>query len=343
MQHCPHSAMLARVTPRQARPLCASPTGDAGRRAWLRNAACLCASAGALPAWAQAAREPLPVLYPDIGEPFRAVFEKIMDGIDEKLPQRALRLAVAAQSDTAPALAELRRRRPGLVIALGRAGLRAAASVEGPLDIVGSGVIGPTDSDARVAALHSLAPDPSLLLARLRQLQPGVKRVQVVYSPANSAWLMRLAQQAARAQGLELRVFEADDLRGAVLRYQELLADATPHDALWLPQDPVTVEESTIVPLVLREAWNRALPLFSSNLAHVRRGALFALFPNNTALGHRLATTALALSSAAGGTARGVMPLREVFASLNTRTAGHLGVDFNPKQHGSYDLLLPER
>lgn len=316
---------------------------DPDRRAWLAAAAGLLASAGGSLAWAQGARDPLPVLYPDIGEPFRGVFEKIMDGIDERLPQRTVRLAVSPQADAGPVLAELRRRRPGLVIALGRAGLRAAASVEGPLDIVGGGVIGPTDADSRVTALYSLAPDPGLLFQRLRQLQPGAKRVMMVYSAANSAWLMRLAQQAARSQGLELRALEADDARSAVQRYQDLLGDATAQDALWLPQDPVTVEESTIVPLLLKEAWNRAIPLFSSNLAHVRRGALFALYPNNTGLGHSLGSSALAYLRATAGAPRGVLPLRDVYAGINIRTASHLGVDFNPKLHGGFDLLLPER
>lgn len=316
---------------------------DPGRRAWLGAAAGLLASAGGNLAWAQALRDPLPVLYPDIGEPFRGVFEKIMDGIDERLPQRTVRLSVPTQADLAPTLTELRRRRPGLVIALGRAGLRAAASVEGPLDIVGGGVIGPTEADSRVSALHSLAPDPGLLFQRLRQLQPGAKRVLMVYSAPNSAWLVRLAQQAARAQGLELRAQEADDVRGAVQRYQELLGDATAQDALWLPQDPVTVEESTIVPLLLKEAWNRGIPLFSSNLAHVRRGALFALYPNNTGLGHSLGNSALAHLRATAGAPRGVLPLRDVFAGINIRTASHLGVDVHPQLQGSFDLLLPER
>lgn len=292
---------------------------------------------------AQGGREPIPVLYPEIAEPYRSVFETILDGIDERLPHRSLRLSVPGQGDDGALRLELQRRRPPVVIALGRAGLRTALAVQGPVDIIGGCVIGPSETDARVSSLYSLAPDPALLLQRIKQLQPAIKRVHVVYSTGSSAWLIPLAQQAARSLGLELKAWDADDLRSAVQRYQDVLGSVSSQDALWLPQDSVTVEESTVLPLVLREAWNRSVLLFSSNLAHVRRGALFALYPNNAGLGNSLGSSALAHLQSVGSAPRGVLPLRDVHAGLNVRTASHLGIDYNAKLHGGFDTLLPER
>nr|WP_315473237.1 hypothetical protein [uncultured Undibacterium sp.] len=281
------------------------------------------------------------IFYPDIGEPYKSIFVKIMDGVDERLPRPSQRIAIS--SDANPASISLPRDNRQLVIALGRAGLKAAMALDGAVDIIGGGVIGPSEADARITMLQSLAPDPSILFARLRQLQANGRRIFAVYSTINSGWLMRFAEFAARANGFEFKAYEVNDLRAASQKYQELWSELNATDALWLPQDPITSEESTIVPTVLKEAWNRNIVLFSSNLAHVRRGALFALFPNNTALGHRLAAAAIAHMSVQANAPRGVMPLRELFASLNTRTASHLGIDYVPKLHGSFDLLLPER
>lgn len=313
------------------------------RRGWLRRLALL--GSGTLAAeLVQAQREsPLALLYPEIGEPFRAVFAKIIEGIDERLPQRSFKLAIAAEADPAVLASELRRREPKVVIALGRAGLRVAAAMEKGVELVAGGVIGPGEAEGRIGTLLSLAPDPLLLLQRLRVLQPNVRRVHLAYSSRHSGWLLRWAQEAARQTGLELRAVEVDELKSALRLYQDVLAQATSQDALWLPQDPVAVDDSAVLPLVLQECWNRNVPLFSSNVAHVRRGALFSLYPNNLELGRSLGAAGLAALRGGSASARGLVPLREVHAALNTRTASHLGLELSVQQQRSFELLLPER
>ncbi|MEJ6001452.1 ABC transporter substrate binding protein [Paucibacter soli] len=302
---------------------------------------------GVLPWWPAFGQglvgDKLAVIYPEIGEPFRAVFAKILEGIDERAQQRVPRIAVAADADALALASELRRRELKLVIALGRAGLRVAVALDPAIEVVAGGVISPNEADARATTLLSLAPDPQLLMQRLKILQPGVKRVTVVYSPRHSAWLMRHAQAAARQLGLELRALEVDELKSALRQYQDFFAQAAPLDALWLPQDPLTVDESAVLPLVLQECWNRNVALFSSNLGHVRRGALFSLYPNNLELGHSLAASALAQLARQAGVPRGAQPLRDVHAALNTRTASHLGLELSPQVQRSFELLLPER
>ncbi|MBT9499709.1 MAG: hypothetical protein IV092_00590 [Burkholderiaceae bacterium] len=320
-----------------------SATGE-GRRACLqRLAVALCVGGPWIGARAQGARaESLAVLYPDIGEPFRAIFAKILEGIDDRLQARVLRVAVPAEADMAGLAADMQRREPKLVIALGRAGLRLASALDRRIEVVAGGVISPSEAEARDATVHSLAPDPLLLMQRLKGLLPGVKRVSVAYSARHSAWLMRFAQDAARQLGLELQAQEVGDLKAALRHYQEFFAQASPQHALWLPQDPLSVDESTVLPLVLQESWNHGVPLFSSNLGHVRRGALFALYPNNLELGRSLGGSALARLAGTAGP-RYALPLRDVHAALNTRTASHLGLDLSPRLQRAFELLLPER
>src|SRR5205823_2701990 len=95
------------------------------------------------------------------------------------------------------------------------------------------------------------------------------------------------------------------------------------------PQDSTTVEDSTILPMVLQEAWTRKLPVFSSNDAHVERGVLFALAADNLELGRALARSAMQRPVAQKP---GRFPLREVRVALNSSTAGHLGLKPETKE-----------
>ncbi|HEU0199086.1 MAG TPA: ABC transporter substrate binding protein [Burkholderiaceae bacterium] len=282
----------------------------------------------------------LAVVYPNIGEPYRAVFARIIEGIEDRLQARVASFAVDANADMRELAEDLRRRHTRAVIALGRHGLRAATALDGNVRIVIGGVLSVPDAAALDHAVHSLAPDPELLFSRLRALMPSIRRVVVVYDPRQNAWLIRVARQAAKAHGLELITEEASDLAGAVRFYRQFLGTADPkRDGLWLIQDSTTLDDSTVLPLILQGAWTRSLVVISSNVSHVKRGALMALYPDNLALGRSLAESALD-SLAAGARAGGeIRPLRQVLAAVNLRTAAHLGIEVRGQR---FDLMFPE-
>ncbi|HEY6898229.1 MAG TPA: ABC transporter substrate binding protein [Rhodocyclaceae bacterium] len=281
------------------------------------------------------------VIYPESAEPYRSVFAQIIDGIENKARDRVVRFVVGAGASGQDIAAELRRQDVKVVIALGRNGLKTAMALNGDLKIIAGGLVSVPESDSRKMTLLSLAPDPSLLFDRLKSIMPEVRRVSVVYDGRNSGWLIRIAKDAARAAGLELDAYEAADVTTALTRYQAILASADPkRDALWLPQDITTVDDATVLPLVLQESWNRGLAVFSSNLTHVKRGALFSLYPDTNELGRNLATTAL--ENLSGAAAQGQYPLRAVLMAVNLRTANHLGLKFSSRQQQGFDLTFPE-
>lgn len=281
------------------------------------------------------------VLYPDIGEPYRSVFTKIIEGVEQQAKGKVASFAIGNAAVGPDLGAELRRRDLRAVIALGRNGLKAAVALERTMPVVAGGVLSVPEAEARDLLVHSLTPDPALLFARLRTLVPGVRRVAVVYDPRQNAWLMKLAREAARAQGLELLAAEADDLKSALRAYQAALPGLeSRRDALWLPHDSVTVDESAVLPLVLQEAWDRSFSVLSSSVAHVRRGALFSLYPDNAALGRRLGAATLAALSA-NTRPVGVQPLKDVLIAANVRTANHLGLNFASGQF-AFDMVFPE-
>jgi putative ABC transport system substrate-binding protein len=282
------------------------------------------------------------VIYPDIGEPYRAVFAQIVGGIEDKAKVRFVNYAVAPNVDINELKNTLRLQNVKVVIALGRQGMKIASTLDRDIGVVVGGVITSPENEMRELPVNSLSPDPALLFSHLKGLMPAARRVFTVYDPRQNAWLMRLAKEAARSQRLELVAYEAQDLRSAVHAYQEILATAdSSRDALWLPQDSTTVEDSSVLPLVLHESWNRNLAVFSSSLGHVRRGVLFSLYPDNAALGRHLADTAQEFLASGDYGEHGMILLREVLMAINLRTATHLGLNASPQQ--GFDMVFPEQ
>lgn len=281
------------------------------------------------------------VIYPDIGEPYRSIFAQIIDGIEARARGHVANFAVGPNMDAGELNNSLRRQDTKVVIALGRQGMKLASGLDSHIRVIVGGVLTAPENEARNLQVNSLSPDPALLFSRLKGMMPRVRRVFTVYDPRQNAWMMRLAKEAARAQGLELVTYDAQDLRSAMQAYQEIFASSdSSQDALWLPQDSTTVEESSVLPLVLQESWTRNLAVFSSSFGHVKRGVLFSLYPNNVELGRHLAGSALNFA-AGGGDVSGMLPLREVLMAVNLRTAKHL--ELNTSRLQSFDMAFPEQ
>lgn len=283
----------------------------------------------------------LVVVYPELGDPFRQVFTSIIEGIEDKLGGAVTSFAIANNASPAQVADDVRKRDVKVLIGLGRGGMRVAAALADELAVMVGCVVSVQESEARSFPIHTLAPDPALLLARLKRLKPGTRRVHLVYDPKLNAWLVKLAREAARAEGLELLAQEAADQAEALRAYSQLLASAdAARDAVWLPQDPTTVDDNVVLTLVLKEGWNRNIAVFSSHLAHVKRGALFSLYPDNHELGRSLAVSAQRLAASPKTGVAGVLPLRQARAAINIRTAAHLGLDVASVQSG-FDLVYP--
>ncbi len=282
------------------------------------------------------------VLYPNVSEPFRSAFISMIQGIEERTRLRVRSYAVDPKMDAAELNLALKRNGTKVVIALGRQGLNVASSLDRDIVVLVGGAL--LLSDAEIVNLNgiSLTPDPALLFARLRALLPEVRRVIVVYDPKKTEWLLRIARDAAKTHGLELVAHEARDLGQAAHQYTSVFGNAdSKRDAVWLPHDTTTVEEGTLLPLILKQSWNSGVPIFSSNVLHVKKGALFAMSPNNVELGRSLAASALGLMS---GEMRkkGVQPLRELHTAINLRTASHMGLHIGYQQQRTFDFIYPE-
>jgi putative ABC transport system substrate-binding protein len=282
------------------------------------------------------------VVYPDIGEPYRSVFEQIVSGIEDKAGGGVAKFAVGQQTDAGELKSALRGQGVRVVIALGHQGARFAASLDRDIGVVVGGIIAPLENELRDVPMKSLSPDPALLFGQLKELMPGARRVFAVYDPRQNGWLIRLAKEAARERGMELVAYEAPDLRSAAAVYQKIFASIDEqHDALWLLQDSIGAENGTVLPMVLQESWSRNLVVFSSSVGHVGRGALFSLYPDNAAMGRHLADLARAFISSGDHRESGMILLREVLMAINLRTADHLGL--RPGKRQTFGMVFPEQ
>ncbi|KAF0190979.1 MAG: hypothetical protein FD165_2218 [Gammaproteobacteria bacterium] len=284
----------------------------------------------------------LAVIYPDVREPYQSVFQEIIAGVDEQSARQVKTYVLSREYEQKALEAWLTNNNIGAIIALGRSGVNVAASVADLLPVIAGALLLTPDPDGKQESGISLDTDPEILFRQLKMLAPGIQRVHVIYDPQASAWLIDLARIAARHHGLELSAYPAESMKQSARLYRDVLEKADPRNsALWIPVDAATVDEKVILPLVLKESWDRSLLVFSSNPAHAKRGALFSFYPDNVALGRRLAAMAEQSISDGARFDPVIFPLRDVRIAVNRRTADHLGISITREQQQKFDLMFP--
>lgn len=283
------------------------------------------------------------IIYPAIREPYRTVFLNIIAGIDDATGDGGSLYEVGDDDAGEKLFRWLEEANPKVIIALGRRGLAAAKEIErAPPIVAGGAMLAPNDAGVGVDGI-SLVADPDRLFGALQEIDPTVRRIVTVYNPEHSQWLIERADKAAKQRGLTLIAKPARDLRDAVRIYKEIFEDRDLKGAaMWLPQDPATVDTDTVLPMVLAEAWNQNRLVFSSLLGHVPRGVLFAMYPDNEAMGRSLAELAMRRISNKSSNS-GIKPLKDLKFAINLRTADHLGLSFSKEQERRFDLTFPAR
>ena len=292
----------------------------------------------AVPAFAEPAA--IAVIYPNLPEPYRGVFAEIVSGIQSgtKLEVKEYLLSNNGQAGALPSFLE--KGHYGALIVLGQRTLDAVQALGLKLPIIAGAVKIAPEKNPDIATIN-LTAAPERLFDLLHTLTPQTKRVHVVYDPARQAWLIALAKQAAAERGLTLVTYEAPDLRSMAQHYSELFnSNPGPGDALWLPTEDNAGQEALLAD-VLEQLWRRGWPAFSSNPGLVRRGMLFALYPDNRAMGASLAKLAALRITDANSTPP-VLPVTDLLSAINLRTADHLNIRISAKQRQGFKLVFPE-
>ncbi|NOY66790.1 MAG: hypothetical protein GXP13_05205 [Gammaproteobacteria bacterium] len=223
------------------------------------------------------------------------------------------------------------------VIILGKTGI--SLSIELNLDI-------PVVTGAHILTRQnrssvSLAADPGQMFRKLKQLSPKVRRVFVIHNEMNSGWLIKLATIAARKQGLKLEPLVIDtpnDITGAFHMIQKKAQKD--RDAIWLPLDPA-VPTRVVLPELLKVAWKKDLVIFGNNPLDVKKGILFAMYPDYINIGKQLLT--MVQSRIKNKTVSQPEASRYLKMAFNNRTALHLGIMLDSQQLEQINLIYPRR
>lgn len=285
-----------------------------------------------------AATPSVAVIYPEMSAPYNKIFDDIANGIEKKINGRTKRYILPKQFSQKDVDAWIKRNDIKVCVALGGRGEKAANQFTQDIPIVLSGVLKP-----KVANYPgiSLAASPDKLFSKLKQQKLNIKQVIVVYNPKKSEWLIKEAQSAAIKQGLELITYTTSSLSESAKIYRKVFNRLRINDAaIWLPPDSTSMDNRTLLSFVLEQSWKKNVAVFSSSLAHVNKGVLFAMYPDNLKLGQSLG--AVALEELNGGSKlRSLVPIEDLKTAFNKRTAEHLGVRFTSEDLRNYDAVFP--
>ena len=277
----------------------------------------------------------LSVLYPKVPSPYDQIFDEIIRGIDEGY-DGDVELRSISKTDKLENLSDwLNSENPHGVIALGRRGFRVASEVNteaavvvGGLPVIPKGYSG-----------ISLLADPDVLFTSLTELAPSITKVHVVYSK-HSDWLINLALSQSNDGPVEIVSYRANNVKSALALYDEIMTSINPeNEAVWLPLDPISVNEQVVLPSLLEKSWEKNIVLFSSKPSHAKRGALFSMYPDHFALGKELVSM-IAHQSEENEPA--VYPLKNIKLAVNLRTAEHLGFKYKAMQKQQFYLTFPQ-
>lgn len=279
------------------------------------------------------------VLYPDVRAPYDRIFNDILKGIEQESGKGVVTYAIK-KGDSLQQLNDwLTRTNPASVISLGSRGKAVAAMLDEEFKVVvGASILSDENITNGLLGI-SLTPSPIKLFSKLQQLAPDVKKIHVVYHSETNAWLIDLAKKAAVERGLQIVAVPAVDARDAASHYKAILkGNVKGEESVWLLQGDPTLDERSLLPTILSKAWNKNFVVFSSNPSHVKRGALFSLYPDNIQMGASLSEKAQRVMK---GKDRDVDPLEDLLIAVNVRTAEHLSLKITRAQEREFNLVFP--
>jgi len=273
------------------------------------------------------------VIYPEIIASSTSIYFEILKGIESEFEGDVITLELPQTFNSQDIANSITTEH---VIALGRQGMVVGKEVN-QSKLVVFGALPILDDD--MSGISSI-PSPKSLFKPLKTLAPKVQNITVVYSKS-SAWLIDEAKKEAKRINLTLNTILVDDLQMAVKTYDDFFQTiASENAALWLPIDPISVNNNIIVPILLEKAWNHNVVVISSTASHVERGVLYATVPDNINMGRQLATLIQKIENKNNSTI--VKALKTIKLAVNLRTAKHLGYQYPQSKIEQFAFTFPE-
>jgi putative ABC transport system substrate-binding protein len=276
------------------------------------------------------------VLYPTVSKQYSSMFDQIIQGVTSVQGYDF----VLRRIDDTITHSELRewaaRNNIQAYIALGQNTYRLAELLHEELPLIAGGMVATPPGVTGI----SLTADPEAFFRHLQIINPEIRRVFLIYSKQNNGWLIPHGRQTSKQYGIEFVPLEIENLQQTILQYQTVLRSMQPAtDALWIPLDNMAPMD-VLLPEILQASWEKRITVFSNNLAHVRRGVLFSLFPDHYLQGRRL--VALLRTRLENNNQPAVLLSSvDLKIAVNMRTASHLNLQFSKELQASFDQIYP--
>jgi putative ABC transport system substrate-binding protein len=277
----------------------------------------------------------LVIIYPEVREPFARVFEEVVRGAEEGYQQNVRRVSMADNQSPVDFVHVLDHNSPVLVLGNRLARQVTEHNAERRL------IVGAVNSEYSNVFGITLIPDSEVIAQKLPVLVPAINTVHIVTNAENSLLDFDRATQALSKQGIQLSIHQAKDIRVAAGVYRDLMQTLDESDAVWiLPKGSFV--NNAVLAILLQESWEKHFVVFSSNPIHVKRGALFSIYPNNYNMGLSLGRLARDVAQN-NSPEREMQALEDIFVTLNERTSNHLGINLTDDVRAHIDLILPAR
>lgn len=261
------------------------------------------------------------VIYPEAPEPYREAFGQMIAGIARTAAEPLEPKMMTDTAGVAELQALLDTERFRSVVLLGQRALNLYSQVRRvPLQRVFAGGVTASPGQTRLPGI-SLTIDPGLYLSTLRELLPDVRRLVVFYDAPDESWIAHIK---AAAKDIRIEAAMVTDAPDIARKLDETFKNIDPKtSALWFGRNTIARDTELLYPFVLKQAWERRIAVISETIAHVRRGFLFAYYPNYSEIGAELGELVRRQATLESA---GFRFARAGQLTLNGRTADHLEI-----------------
>ena len=182
----------------------------------------------------------------------------------------------------------------------------------------------------------SMLPQARVMLAALRELQPGLSRLAVFWVLEAAESYLEQMHQAGKELGIEIAAEKLEHVDELPDRLRALVARGA--DALWVPPDPLLINAQSFS--VIREfSWANDVPFFAPTAGFVEEGAVAAIAVGFPQIG--VAAAMAAQQILAGESMPGEIYPEASEITLNLKAAANAGLHIPPEVSRGAHKVVP--
>lgn len=279
------------------------------------------------------------VVYPSVREPYALIYRQYLAGIKQAYRGNIIAFPVSSDYYNNQSIPSALPKGDHMAyVALGKRSLSLLANQSHSSPVFA--ILPSATMESPIAGGILLKPSAESQISVLKRFIPDTRTIHVVFNPIYHETLIRGARKYATENNISLNSNAVTDIRESAKRYRSILATANPYEAIWLLPDGGLIDAS-LLQLILNVAWDKKLAVYTSNPLFVKRGALFAIYPDNIGIGARLGEIISSYKEGAGSQSK-LEFLQNFHIAYNERTGNHIGITLSPNVRETIELLLPE-